>query len=75
MKSNNKAVKPLKSTLLTSYSYDAKSYELTVTFRNGDELTYQDVRPDVFSKVFESGGSLGSKFLRNIAKTHKTSQA
>lgn len=67
-------LKPLKSSLLSGYSYDAQSKDLMVMFKDGTELTYKDVNPDTMSKVFDSPGSIGSKFLKNIARTHKASQ-
>lgn len=64
----NSSVKPkvVKSSLLQAYSYDAETYKLTVTFNDGTEKVYKDVDPPTLSKVFDSPGSIGSKFKRFI---------
>lgn len=59
-------VKPVKSTMLQGYSYDAQSLVLTVIFKNGTERTYKNIAPPLMSQVFDRPGSIGSKFKRLI---------
>ena len=66
-------LKPLKSSLLSAYSYNSSDKTLDVVFQDGTEMTYKDVAPPIMSRVFDSPGSIGSKFLRLIAKSHKSS--
>ena len=68
MEAKEKESKPLKSSLLQAYSYDANSHELTVTYKDGNEYTYSRVDPSLMSKVFDSSGSVGSKFVRLIKR-------
>lgn len=62
---------PLKSSILQGYSYDADSQTLTVTFRNGNKFAYHDVPPPAMSNVFDRGGSVGSRFVKQIANSYK----
>jgi len=57
----------LKSSILQDYSYDAQSYTLTVTFKNGNKFQYFNILPPTMSSVFDSGGSVGSRFVKQIA--------
>lgn len=56
------------SSSIRSYSYDVSSQTLVVQFvgADGDDHVYSNVTPDVISKVFDSGGSVGSKFHKLI---------
>lgn len=56
----------LKSSLLSSYSFDDSTLDLSVTFSDGSSWLYRKVEPSVVSKVFDSPGSIGSKFIRLI---------
>ena len=58
----------LKSSLLSSYTYDSSTQDLTVTFKSGDSWLYKKVMPDVMSSVFDKPGSVGSRFLSIIKR-------
>jgi hypothetical protein len=62
----------LNSSLLQSYSYDPKTYVLTVTYktRGNKKASYVNVFPSVISQVFDGSGSVGSRFLKLIAKNY-----
>lgn len=57
----------VKSTLLQAYSYDAQNLTLSVSFRDGTNIDYFNVPPPVMSGVFDRPGSIGSRFMREIA--------
>lgn len=59
--------KPVNSSYIAAYEYDADKYTLTVLLKNGTELKYKDIKPPTISSVFDSPGSVGSKFLKQIA--------
>ena len=61
----------VKSSILQSYQYDADKQELTVTFKNNSSWLYKKVQPDEMSSVFDRPGSIGSKFLSLIKKSHQ----
>lgn len=66
-----KSPPPLKivnSTLIQSYSYDSEAYTLSVSFKDGTDVDYYNVMPPVVSSVFDSPGSVGSKFLKQVVK-------
>lgn len=71
---NSNKPKPVKSSYIAAYSYNPDSYELSITFKNGVERTYKDVKPPLMSQVFDSSGSVGSKFIRLIGRKHKGSE-
>ena len=57
------AEKLVSSSTLQSYDYDDKTYTLTVTYKsNGHKWNYFLVYPNLIAQIFESGGSIGSKF-------------
>lgn len=56
----------VKSSIIQAYDYNDRTYELNVTFKDGAEWLYKGVTPDVMSSVFDSAGSIGSKFLKKI---------
>lgn len=60
--------KVVRSHTIKAYDYDANTYGLTVWFNGGDEYHYDHVTPDVMSSVFDTPGSVGSKFYRLIVK-------
>jgi len=60
----------LNSSILQDYSYDDKSYTLTVTFKNGNKFQYFNILPPVMSGVFDGGGSIGSRFTKQIARSY-----
>ena len=64
--------KKVNSAIISSYEYDSAKYELTVTFKSGEAWTYKNVMPPVVSTVFDSPGSVGSKFLRLIKKQYQS---
>lgn len=68
-------LKPIKSSLIAAYSYDPNSYILNVVFKSGVEKAYKEIKPDVMAKVFQSGGSVGSKFHRFIRSQYKPIEA
>ena len=68
MASQKKTMTVLNSTLLQGYSYDPQAYTLSVTFKDGTDIDYVNVPPPVVSKVFDTPGSVGSKFVKHIAK-------
>ena len=70
--SDNK-LKPVKSSMINGYSYDSESLELTVQFKNGVEKTYKHVPPPTMSAVFDTPGSIGSKFHKLIGKRYQSS--
>jgi hypothetical protein len=57
---------PVKSSILAGYAYDIKGHILTVRFNNGTEHEYYNVFPPVISQVFDTPGSIGSKFIKLI---------
>lgn len=61
----------VKSTLIQAYSYDSESQTLSVIFKDGAEFDYQQVPPPVMSQVFDSPGSIGSKFRKLIGHQYK----
>ena len=61
-------LQPVKSSILAGYSYDPKSYILTVAFNNGSQHQYFNVFPPVVSAVFDQGGSVGSKLINQVVK-------
>ena len=61
----------LNSTLLQQYSYDAQAYTLHVTFKDGTDVDYFNVLPPVVSAVFDTPGSVGSKFRQQIAHNYR----
>jgi hypothetical protein len=56
----------IKSSLLDTYTYNNQTLELEVTFKSGDSWVYKNVDPGTISKVFDSPGSIGSKFVKLI---------
>lgn len=70
---NNK-LKPVKSSMIKAYSYDAQTLELTVIFSNGKERVYKQVQPPDMSQVFDAPGSIGSKFHKIIGSRYQHSQ-
>ncbi len=66
--SNEKIVN---SSSIQAYEYDAEAMTLSVTFKDGSEYDYQGVPPPVISKVFDSSGSIGSKFKKYISHSFK----
>lgn len=65
-------LKPVQSSLLQAYSYDSDSLELTVIYKDGTQIKYKNVPPPVMSQVFDSPGSIGSKFLKLISRRFKS---
>lgn len=65
--------KPVKSSLVSAYSYNPDSYTLDVMFKDGTEMQYQNVMPPEMSHIFDSSGSIGSKLLK-VLKGHKHSR-
>lgn len=63
-------IKPVKSTMIAAYEYDSQAMMLSVYFVSDPdtEHVYMNVSPDVMSAVFDSGGSLGSKFIKRIQR-------
>jgi hypothetical protein len=64
----------IKSSLIETWSYDSQTQELEITFKSGSSFKYLGVSPDIISKVFDSPGSIGSKFIRFI-RSNKRIQA
>lgn len=62
---------PVKSSLIRAYSYDSHAQTLSVTFTDGSEFDYEKVDPPTMSKVFDSPGSIGSKFQKLISRRFK----
>ena len=62
--SNPIKYRPVKSSLLAGYSYDSQTQVLSVQFKDGSEKDYKDIDPPTMSKIFDSPGSVGSKFLK-----------
>lgn len=58
----------VKSSILRAYTYDANEKSLNVIFVDGSEWLYKGVMPDVMSQVFDSSGSIGSKFIKLIKR-------
>ena len=56
----------LKSSILSSYTYNSTEYILTVTYNDGESYMYKNIMPPTISNVFDSPGSIGSKFIRLI---------
>ena len=65
------AEKIVKSSILQSYEYDSSKQELTVTFKNNSTWLYKKVDPVLMSSVFDRPGSIGSKFLSLIKRSHQ----
>lgn len=61
----------VKSSLIQAYEYNAETQTLSVTFQDGAEFDYEKVDPPTMSKVFDSPGSVGSKFQKFISKRFK----
>ena len=61
----------VKSSIIQSYSYDDSKQELTVNFKNNSSWLYKKVQPSEMSSVFDRPGSIGSKFLSMIKKSHQ----
>ncbi len=61
----------VKSTLIQAYSYDHQAQTLSVTFRDGTDVDYFNVPPPIMSKVFDTPGSVGSKFRKQIAHNYR----
>jgi hypothetical protein len=61
----------VKSSIIQAYSYDSNNQELTVTYTNGASWLYKKVDPVLVSTVFDRPGSIGSKFLSMIKKSHQ----
>lgn len=61
----------VKSSIIQTYSYDIDKQELTVTFVSGNSWLYSSVSPVEMSNVFDKPGSIGSKFLSTIKRSHK----
>ncbi len=59
------------STLIQAYSYDHETLTLSVTFKDGSEFDYQKVDPPTMSKVFDTPGSVGSKFRKLIGHKYQ----
>lgn len=52
---------------INCYDYDSDKRVLTVTFKpSGSQYEYKNVTPSIVSAVFETGGSIGSKFYSLI---------
>lgn len=64
--------KKVNSSIISSYEYDSQKYVLTVTFKTGNSWQYKNVMPPVVSQVFDSPGSIGSKFKRLISKQYQS---
>ncbi len=66
----NNPFKPVKSSLISSYSYDAETKTLTVTFvgRSG-EFVYKGVDPAVMSQVFDKSQSVGKAFYNHVVRS------
>lgn len=60
----------LNSTLLQAYSYDPHAYTLSVVFKDGTAVEYYNVLPPAVSEVFDTPGSVGSKFRKQIARNY-----
>jgi hypothetical protein len=61
----------VKSKIIQAYTYDSSKQELTVTFTSGNSWLYKKVDPVLMSNVFDKPGSIGSKFLNMIKKSHQ----
>ncbi len=62
--------KPVQSSLISSYSYDAETKTLTVMFvGRSDEFVYKNVNPDVMSAVFDRSKSVGKAFYNHIVRS------
>lgn len=58
--------KPVSSSSIEAYSYDANTMELNVVFKTGVKYSYKQVPPDIMSQVFDQSKSVGSMFHRLI---------
>jgi len=63
--------KIVKSSLIQAYSYDPHEMTLSITFQDGTEIDYFKVPPPEMSKVFDTPGSVGSKFRKLIAHKYQ----
>jgi hypothetical protein len=61
----------VKSSIIQSYSYDSDKQELTVNFKNNSSWLYKKVDPVLMSNTFDKPGSIGSRFLSMIKKSHQ----
>jgi hypothetical protein len=61
----------VKSSIIQSYQYDSDKQELTVNFINNSSWLYKKVDPVLMSSVFDRPGSIGSKFLSMIKRSHQ----
>lgn len=65
------SLKPVKSSLITAYSYNHEDSTLDVVFKDGTERTYKNVTPAEMSQVFDSSASIGKAFHKLIGRSHK----
>jgi len=67
---NSNDLQPIKSKLISGYSYDAATRTLSVAFVSSPDDThlYSPVDPPTMSLIFDSSGSIGSNFIRLIKR-------
>lgn len=65
---NTNDLQPIKSGIIRAWSYDSANQTLSVSFMSDQDTThlYSPVSPDLMASVFQSGGSVGSKFIKLI---------
>lgn len=60
------------SSLIQSYTYDQESKTLSIVYKsNGAQWDYKGVPPSVVDSVFNSSGSIGTKFHSLIKRQYK----
>lgn len=63
----NNNIKVSNSSLIDSFEYDSQTQTLTITYKGqSDEWTYSPVSQSQYDQVFNSSGSIGSKFIKQI---------
>lgn len=64
----DKPFKPVRSSLVSAYHYDADSQQLSITLKTNGETYVAKISPDVMSQTFDRPGSIGARvhsLLRN----------
>ncbi len=64
-------LEPVNSSLIAAYGYDSTNYVLLVRFKSekANRLhQYSPVYPPTVSEVFDTPGSIGSKFIKQIQR-------
>lgn len=67
-------MKPVKSSNISAYGYDADKRELKIMYLQGGTYVYHDVSPEAFAAL-ESAASVGSHVAKHIKSKHRFSKS